>query len=98
MMYCYVTCRPDIGYAITTLSKFSSAPAQIHFTLLKGVAKYLRATQSWGIYYKRKSPDLGLQESTEEELELPDGLPPFPAPEEIPCTFPATSMQLTVMI
>jgi hypothetical protein len=27
LMYVYITCRPDIGYAITSLSKFSSAPA-----------------------------------------------------------------------
>ena len=27
VMYAYITCRPDIGYAVTTLSKFSCAPS-----------------------------------------------------------------------
>ena len=31
LMYAYITCRPDIGYAITTLSKFSSAPSAFHY-------------------------------------------------------------------
>ena len=39
-MYVYITCRPDIGYAITTLSKFSSKPSAFHYKLLRGVAKH----------------------------------------------------------
>ena len=41
MMYTYVTCRPDIGYAITTTNKFSTKPSKYHYELLKGIAKYL---------------------------------------------------------
>lgn len=41
LMYFYITCRHDIGYAITTLSKFSSEPSAFHYKLLRGVAKYL---------------------------------------------------------
>ena len=41
LMYAYITCRPDIGYHVTTLSKFSTAPAAIHYTMLKSVARYL---------------------------------------------------------
>jgi hypothetical protein len=52
LMYVYITCQPDIGYAITSLSKFSSAPAVFHYKLLQGVAKYLRSTMHWGIRYK----------------------------------------------
>jgi hypothetical protein len=52
-MYVYITCRPDIGYAITSLSKFSSAPAVFHYKLLQGVSKYLHSTIHWGIRYKR---------------------------------------------
>ena len=40
-MYAYVTCRPDIGYAITLLSKFSSSPSKYHYACLKSKAKYL---------------------------------------------------------
>ena len=41
LMYVYITSRPYIGYAITTLSKFSSEPSAFHYKLLRGVAKYL---------------------------------------------------------
>ena len=44
IMYVYITCCPDISYAVTTLSKFSSAPTEYHYTLLKGVVIYLRNT------------------------------------------------------
>ena len=53
MMYAYVTCRPDIGYAITTMSKFSTKPSKYHYELLKRIAKYLRETKEWGIKYTR---------------------------------------------
>ena len=53
MMYPYVTCRSDIGYAITTISKFSTTPSALHYVYLKHVARYLRATKHWGIRYKR---------------------------------------------
>ena len=48
MMYVYVTCRPDIGYAITTMSKFSTKLSNSHYELPKGIAKYLRETKDWG--------------------------------------------------
>ena len=51
MMYAYVTCQPNIGYAITTMSKFSTKPSKYHYELLKGIAKYLRETKEWGIKY-----------------------------------------------
>jgi len=53
LLYAYVTCRPDIGYATITLSKFSTCPHDHHFALLKKVAKYLRATKDWGIVYRK---------------------------------------------
>jgi Reverse transcriptase (RNA-dependent DNA polymerase) len=57
LMYPYVTCRPDIGYAVTTLSKFSTCPHDNHFILLKGVAKYLRRTMDWGIVFRKNKID-----------------------------------------
>jgi hypothetical protein len=53
LLYAYTTCRPDIGYAVVTLSKFSKNPAPIHYAKPKQVAKYLRATSTWGINYWR---------------------------------------------
>ena len=55
-MYAYITCRPDIGYAVTSLSKFSNAPSKYHYKLLKGVAKYLRSTIDWGVRFHRTKP------------------------------------------
>ena len=51
MMYSYVTYRPDIGYAITTMNKFSIKLSRYHYELLKGIAKYLRETKDWGIKF-----------------------------------------------
>ena len=55
LMYAYITCQPDIGYAVTTLSKFSTSPSAYHYKLLKGVAKYLRSTILWGIRWFHRS-------------------------------------------
>ena len=44
LMYVYITCRPDIGYAITTLSKFSLGSFTFHYKLLQGLAEYLICT------------------------------------------------------
>ena len=41
LMYACVTARPDTGYAVTTLSKFSTHPSAYHYKQLRNVAKYL---------------------------------------------------------
>ena len=69
LLYAYVTCRPDIGYAITTLSKFSVAPAKIHYTLLKG---------DWGIVYRKSRPSPAMPASADVPLAVSDDLPPVP--------------------
>ena len=51
MMYAHVTCQPNIGYAITTMNKFSTKPSKLHYKLLKRIVKYLRETKDWGINY-----------------------------------------------
>ena len=55
-MYAYLTCQSDIGYAITTLSKFSCAPGIYHYKLLSMVSKYLQVTAHWGIRFIRSKP------------------------------------------
>ena len=52
----YITCCPDIGYVITTLSKFSLEPSVFHYKLLLGVTKYLRSSITWGIRFNWPSP------------------------------------------
>ena len=56
LMYAYITCQPDIGYSIKTLSKFSCAPTEYHYKLLQMIAKYLQVTAHWGICFKRSKP------------------------------------------
>jgi hypothetical protein len=84
LMYVYITFQPDIGYAITSLSKFSSAPAVFHYKLLQGVAKYLRSTMHWGIRYKRpkRSPHLPAGEPYTELQDDPKN--PFPVDISLP--------------
>jgi Reverse transcriptase (RNA-dependent DNA polymerase) len=78
LLYAYVTCRPDIGYATITLSKFSTCPHDSHFVMLKKVAKYLRATKDWGIIYRKSAVDTSLPPSNFSRAELSADLPSFP--------------------
>ena len=78
LLYAYVTCRPDIGYATITLSEFSTCPHDHHFAMLKKVAKYLRATKDWGIIYCRAQPDTSLPPSNFIRSTMDADLPAFP--------------------
>ena len=85
LLYAYVTCRPDIGYAVITLSKFASKPAKLHFTALKNVARYLRGTRDWGIHFHRNGVrnELPLCPlDTVDAVEASKNLPAFPSLEE----------------
>ena len=75
LMYCYVTCRLDIAYAITTLSKFATRPTKLHYSLLKGVLGYLHRTKSLGIRYTRSCNPKDYHQ------DLPDGYPPTSLPD-----------------
>ena len=84
LLYAYVTCRPDIGFAVTTLAKFSANPDEIHYKYLKGVATYLRRTKKWGLRYQLDlttgPPSIHLPDGdfTDVPMPLPAELPPFP--------------------
>ena len=56
LIYAYVICRMDIGYAVCFLARFSDAPHKAHFDALKHVCKYLRATKSWSLMFRRPEP------------------------------------------
>jgi len=78
LLCAYVTCRPDIGYATITLSKFSTCPHDHHFAMLKKVAKCLRATKDWGIIYRLSQPDASLPPSNFLRSTMDAELPDFP--------------------
>jgi hypothetical protein len=76
-----VVARPDIGYAVTTLAKFSKAPARVHYQCLKRLALYLRQTIDWGIIYWRPSPLSDLPVIPFLGPTYDSTLPSFPAPD-----------------
>ena len=60
IIYALVTCRPDISFAAIKLSQYSANPAKIHYSALKDVFRYLKATEKEGIYFWRKQPRANL--------------------------------------
>ncbi len=51
-MWVYVCSRPDLGYAMSTLSRFSSNPTREPMIAVKRVYKYLQATKDLKIIYQ----------------------------------------------
>jgi len=80
ILFAYILCRPDIGYAVTTLAKFSTAPNALHYKSLKHLAIYLRQTQDWGIMYWRSEPVASLPEVPYVPMKFDDCLPIIPPP------------------
>ena len=83
LLYAYITCRPDIGYAVVTLSKFASCPDEIHFALLRKVAKYLRETANWALIYHKPTENPALPKSLRPPLAADLDLGPFPKPSSL---------------
>ena len=85
MMYAYVSCRLDVAYAITTLSKFTTRPTKLHYQYLKGLLGYLNRTKSWGIRYHRTCdpssflPDLPDGDFSSQPTPLPSEFSKFPS-------------------
>jgi len=83
ILFAYVLCRPDIGYAVTTLAKFSTAPNALHYKSLKHLAIYLRQTQDWGIMNWRSEPVETLPEVPYVPMTFDDSLPVIPPPSHL---------------
>ena len=83
ILFAYVLCRPDIGYAVTTLAKFSTSPNELHYKSLKHLAIYLRQTQDWGIIYWRSSPVESLPDVPVILMTFDDSLPTIPPPKSL---------------
>ena len=80
LMYAYVVCRPDIGFALSKLSQYSTHPGIIHYQALKHVALYLRGTKAWGIMYWRPvhMPSLPRGSQPDHPISTDLTLPSFP--------------------
>jgi hypothetical protein len=81
LIYAYVVARPDIGYAVTTLARFSDHPAKIHYDALRRVARYLRMTKNWGLFYWRHTLMPSLPLGDFQTLVPAPTLPEFPQPQ-----------------
>ncbi len=55
-MYLATCTRPDIAYAVGTLSRFSSSPNQTHWVPVKRVLRYLKGTSEFGIIFRGDEP------------------------------------------
>ena len=53
LLFCMVTCRPDISFPVIKLAKYANAPAEIHYLAIKHIIKYLRSTIDHGLHYWR---------------------------------------------
>ena len=78
LIYAYVVARPDIGYAVTTLARFSDHPAKVHYDALRRVARYLRMTKNWGLLYWRNVLLSSLPPGDFKILTPDPSLPDFP--------------------
>ena len=81
LIFAYVVARPDIGYAVTTLARFSDHPAKIYYDALRRVARYLRMTKNWGLLYWRQTFLPSLPHGDFQPLPSDPMLPDFPQPQ-----------------
>ena len=56
VMYCMVETRPDIAFAVSVLSRYSSNPNMAHFTAVKRLLRYLKRTAEYSITYGIVAP------------------------------------------
>lgn len=52
LMYAMCGTRPDIGYAVSTLSRFNHNPSSEHYNAALRILKYLQGTSNLGILYE----------------------------------------------
>ena len=52
LMYAMLGTCPDLAYAVSTLSKFNSEPAEEHHTAAKRTLRYLKETKDYGLLYE----------------------------------------------
>ena len=57
LMYLMDCTRPDITYAVSKLSRFTSNPGENHWKAIVKVLRYLRYTKEYGLYYTN-DPDV----------------------------------------
>jgi hypothetical protein len=56
IMFAMLCTRPDISFAVTTLSQFASNPLPVHTQAVRRVMRYLKGTIDYGITYTGTGP------------------------------------------
>jgi len=83
MLFAFTTCRVDIGYAISVLSRHSNSPSKSHFEAAQNSMMHLIQTKEKGLIFQRPKTkfldhlpageDLFIEENNiESEFELPE--------------------------
>ncbi|KAM6579722.1 hypothetical protein CsatA_008998 [Cannabis sativa] len=54
VMYLMVSTRPDLGFAMSVLSKYMANPGKVHWLAMKWVFRYLLGTTKVGLTYNRQ--------------------------------------------
>ena len=58
IMYAMLCTRPDVSYALSTMSRYQSDPGESHWTTVKNILKYLRRTKDAFLLYGGKEDEL----------------------------------------
>jgi hypothetical protein len=58
LMYAAVATRPDISFAVSTLSQFLENPGQLHWEAVKRVFRYLSGTKDYALTYGNERHEL----------------------------------------
>ena len=54
LMYLAVATRPDIAYAVGTVSQYLANPKRFHWNAVKRIFKYIKGTLDYGIFFVNK--------------------------------------------
>jgi len=57
LMYLSIGTRPDITFAVNSVSQFLERPMKIHWNAVKRILKYLKETADHGLYYSAAQTD-----------------------------------------
>ena len=60
IMYAMISTRPDLAYAISTLSRFMSNPGKPYWEALKYLLRYINGSANVGLSYKKRFNTLDL--------------------------------------
>jgi hypothetical protein len=59
LIYLSIVTRPDITFAVNLASKYMPKPGKSHWSMVKGIMRYLRGTSSHGIQFGTSSDLIG---------------------------------------